>query len=99
MMLADRRQAEPGVHVFLEDRRSRRRQARRIEGAAGNPAAQRVAVAFPIQVAAAILAEIEPDVGAAIGAALKDLVFALDPHLGLQPGGAEMEGRAGAALA
>src|SRR5260370_29912980 len=98
MTPADRRQAEPFVHVFLEDRRGRRRQIRVHEGAAGNPAPERVAVAFPVQAAAAIWAESEPDVGAAIGPALKDLVFALDPYLGLQPGGAKMEGGAGAAL-
>src|SRR5579862_8875199 len=99
MMLADRRQAQPRVHVFFENRGGRRRQIRADKGPARDPAPRRVAVAFPIEVAAAIRAEIEPDVGAAVGPALEDFVFALDPHLCPWPGGAEMEGRAGAALA
>ena len=93
------RQPEPGMHRLLPDRIARRREGGDIERADRNPAHRRIAVALPVQVAAAIRAEIEPDVGAAIGPALVDLPFALDPHLPLQPGGAEMEGCAGAALA
>src|SRR5579862_6710172 len=85
MMLADRRKAEPGVHVLFEDRRGGRWQIRADESPARDPATERVAVALPIEVAAAIRAEIEPDVGAAIGTALEDLVVALDPHVCLGP--------------
>src|SRR6266513_232792 len=58
------RQAEPGMHRLLPDRIARRREGGDIERADRNPAHHRVAVAFPVQVAAAILAEIKGGAGA-----------------------------------
>src|SRR5258707_343234 len=61
-----------------------------------NPAVCGVAVAFPVQVAAAIRAEIKADPIAAVRAALVDLALAFEPHLVFRVARAEMEGGAGA---
>src|SRR5258705_4602722 len=90
------RQAEPGMHRLLPDRIARRREGGDIERADRDPTHRRVAVAFPVQVAAAIRAEIKADPIAAVGAALVDLALAFEPHLLFRVARAEMEGGAGA---
>src|SRR5207248_2377902 len=76
VVIHPRRQTQPAVHRLFPDRIARRRERRRVERADGDTADRRVAVAFPIQIAAAIGAEVEADAVAAIGAALVDLPLA-----------------------
>src|SRR5262249_19048354 len=67
-----------------------------VERANRDAADRRVAVALPIEVAAAIGTEIKTDLVAAIRAARKDVALALEPDALLQIGRAEMKGGAGA---
>jgi len=98
VMFGDTRQFEPALHRLLENCGGRQ-QIEVIEGAAGHPAKRRVALAFPAQITAAGRTEIEPDPRSAVGAALVDLVFALEPHLRASIGDPKMKGGAGAVLA
>ena len=63
------------------------------------PIVLRVAVAFPEDAGAAIRAEVEADLIAAVGHAAIDFVLAFDPHLVFRPAAAVMDDGAGAALA
>src|SRR5215471_6929279 len=91
-----RRQAEPGMHRLFPDRVARRREGVDIEGADRDTADRWVAVALPIEIAAAIRAEMKADLVAAVGDAREDVALALEPDALLQIGRAEMEGSAGA---
>src|SRR5438477_10186788 len=88
-------QAEPGMHRFFPDRVARRREGIHREGADRDAADGGVAIALPVQVAAAMRAEGKADLVAAVGAAREDFAFALEPHALLQIGRAEMKGGAG----
>src|SRR5947207_1233983 len=93
-------QAEPGMHRFFPDRVARRREGIHREGIHREGADRdavdgRVAIALPVQVAAARRAEMKADLVAAVGAAREDFAFALEPHALLQIGRAEMKGGAG----
>jgi len=65
----------------------------------GNPADCRVAIIFPIQRAAAIRAEMKSNQIAAVGVALVDLPFAIEPHLFFPIRRTEMKSGTGAPLA
>src|SRR5439155_26312299 len=84
---------------LLPDRVARRREGLDIERTHRDAADSRVAVAFPIEVAAAIGAEVEADPVAAVGLALVNLALAFEPHLVLPIARAEMKGGTGAAPA
>src|SRR5437868_13327021 len=88
-------QAEPGMHRCFPDRVARRREGIHREGADRDAADGRVAIALPIQVAAAMRAEVKADLVAAVGAARDDFAFALEPHALLQLGRAELKCGAG----
>ena len=98
MMFGHARKFEPAMHRLLKNCRGRRK-IEVVEGAAGDPAQRRVALALPSQVGAAGRTEIEPDPRSAIGRSLVDLVFALEPHSSASIGDPEMKGGPGAALA
>src|SRR5260370_7934799 len=87
------------MHRLFPDRIARRWERHDVECADRDAADGRVAVAFPVQIAAAIRAEIKADPIAAIGAALVDLALAFEPDLVLAIARAGMEGGAGAAPA
>src|SRR5260370_31095746 len=87
------------MHRLFPDRIARRRERHDIERADRDAADRRVAVTLPLQIAAAIRAEIKADPIAAVGAALVDLALAFEPDLVLAIARAGMEGAAGAAPA
>src|ERR1700730_5246092 len=93
------RQAQPRVHSLLPHRKGRRGKTGVGKRTDGDPVIFRGAVALPIDVAAAVRAEVKADLEPAIGHARVDLVLALDPYLGLQPAAARMDDHAGAARA
>ena len=99
MVLHARRQAEPRIHRLLPDRVAGRRKGRRVERTYSDPADRRIAVPFPIERAAAIRAEMKSNAIAAVGIALVNLPLTVEPHPLFWIARAEMEGRAGAALA
>jgi hypothetical protein len=99
MMLYPRWQAEPWIDRLLPYRIAWRREGRPIECPYRDPADRRIAVAFPIERAAAIRAEVKPDAMAAVGIAFIDPALAVEPHPLFQIGCAKMERGAGSALA
>src|SRR5215470_11678151 len=87
------------MHRPLVDRVSRRRKLRIRERADRYSIFIRESVALPINVAAAIRAEMKADLVAAFGIARVNLARALDSHLVFQVGGARMHNCTCAALA
>ena len=73
------RESQPGMHRLLPDRVARRRESIDIEGADRDAADGRVAVALPIEIAAAMRAEMKADLVAAVGPAREDFALALEP--------------------
>src|SRR5215471_10089048 len=98
-MVGHDRDIEPAVLRLLPLRIGRQREIWIGKAAHGDPTQSRVAIAFPIQIAAAIGAEVKADPVAAIAVTLVNVSRTLKPHAVLQIGRAQMEGGAGSALA
>src|SRR5215472_17414689 len=97
-MLGRCHHSEPGMHHLFPHREGRRREVRIGETAHRDPVYVGVFIAFPEHVAAAIRAEAETDLEAAIGVTFIDLVVALDPNLAFQISATGMDDGPGATL-
>src|SRR6516225_7385740 len=87
------------MHRLLVDRVSRGRKLRIRERAHRDSIFIRKSITLPINIAAAIRAEMKADLVAAVGIACVNLARALDSHLAFQVGSAGMHNRTCAALA
>jgi hypothetical protein len=97
-MIYSGRQSDPMMHRLLVDRVSRGRKLRIRERAHCDTVFIWESFTLPINVAAAIRAEMKADLVAAVGIARVNLARALDPHLAFQVGSAGMHNCTCAAL-
>lgn len=92
------RQLEPLMHRLFENRITRWRKRADVKCANCDTANSSVAVTFPINCAATVGTEVEPDAIARIGHALKNTLFTLEPHAFFQKGRAIMKRCSSSAL-
>ena len=74
------RQSEPGIHRLFPDRIAGRREGRGVKRTHSYSADGRVAISLPIERAAAIWAEMKSNAITAVGVALVNLPFTVEPH-------------------